>query len=184
MCLPCPSADLHRQRDPRGELGDAMIEERHAGLEADRHRRPVDLAQDIVGQIGDRVAIHHPQRVGRAAGDVHVERSPAVMPRPRPAMARGPFVEEARHRHRRSCAPSRRRAAPSGPSRRNAAAAAPADPRQPFQTSDGKRLSGAPSAARTAAARFCRLLPQPRRHEMAVVAGEQFVAAVARTARP
>ena len=58
-------AQLEVERDARGQLRDAMIEERHARLEADGHRRAVDLAEDVVRQIGHRVAVHDPQRVGR-----------------------------------------------------------------------------------------------------------------------
>ena len=49
-------ANLHRQRDPCRKLRNAVIEERNAGLQAYRHRRPVNLAEDVVGQI-DRKSV-------------------------------------------------------------------------------------------------------------------------------
>jgi hypothetical protein len=58
--------DLEADRNARGKLGDPMIEERNARLEAHRHRRAIDFAQNVVRQVGDGVAIHHPHRVRRA----------------------------------------------------------------------------------------------------------------------
>src|SRR5829696_4622267 len=43
--LAAVGADLHRHRNARGKLGDTMVEERDARLEADCHCRAVDLAQ-------------------------------------------------------------------------------------------------------------------------------------------
>jgi len=48
-------ADLHGQRDARGHLRNAMVEEGHARLEAHGHRRAVDLAQHVVRQIAEVV---------------------------------------------------------------------------------------------------------------------------------
>src|SRR4029079_17753644 len=56
-----PAADLHVERNARGELRNAMVEKRAMDFEADRHRGTVDLAQNIVGQIADGVEIHHSQ---------------------------------------------------------------------------------------------------------------------------
>src|SRR5260221_12946720 len=50
--------DLEIERDARGELRDAMVEEWDADFERDRHRGAVDLGEDVVGQVADRVAIH------------------------------------------------------------------------------------------------------------------------------
>ena len=41
------------------QLDDAVVEERDAALEAHAHGRPVELHQDVVGEVGDGVARHH-----------------------------------------------------------------------------------------------------------------------------
>ena len=64
--LPPVSAQLHRHRDARGDLGNPVVEERNPRFEADGHRRAIDFAQDVVGQIGERVAIGHPRRIRSA----------------------------------------------------------------------------------------------------------------------
>ena len=51
--------DLGRHRQPPGKFDDPVVEERHPAFEADRHARAVDLGEDVVGQIGERVEIHH-----------------------------------------------------------------------------------------------------------------------------
>ena len=60
-------------RNSRSKLGDAMVEERAMDLQADRHGGAVDLAQDVVRQITDGVAIHHAQHVGRSLAKRQVE---------------------------------------------------------------------------------------------------------------
>ena len=49
--LPGPACELRLERQLPGELDDAMVEEGHAGFQADRHAGAVDLGQDVVGQI-------------------------------------------------------------------------------------------------------------------------------------
>ena len=44
-----------------------MVEERRAGFERHRHRRPVDLGQDVVGQVGGHVELHHALHVREIA---------------------------------------------------------------------------------------------------------------------
>ena len=53
-------------RNAGGSGCNMVIEEGYARLEADRHRRAVDLGQDVVGQVAGRVGVHHPHRVGRS----------------------------------------------------------------------------------------------------------------------
>ena len=55
-------------------LGNAVVEKWHTRFKAYCHRRAVDLAQDIVGQIGRRVARHNPLSVGAGPGKVKVKR--------------------------------------------------------------------------------------------------------------
>src|SRR5438270_12103347 len=57
--LAAAAANLEPERNACGELGDAMVEEWDPGLQRHRHRRSVDLGEDVVGQVADRVAIHH-----------------------------------------------------------------------------------------------------------------------------
>ncbi len=63
-------ANLHAQRQAPRELQHAMVEQRHAGFEAHRHRGTVDLRQDIVRQVGQRIGVHHAVEdvVAREAG--------------------------------------------------------------------------------------------------------------------
>ena len=52
--LPVPSRTFMPIGSRPGELHDAMVQERHARLQADAHARPVDLGEDVVGQIGEQ----------------------------------------------------------------------------------------------------------------------------------
>jgi len=49
-------ANLEVDRNSRRELRHAMIEEWDARLERNRHRGAVDLRQDVIGKVGDRIA--------------------------------------------------------------------------------------------------------------------------------
>ena len=50
----CETAQLERDRQPAGELDQAMVEERRAPLERRRHGGAVELRQQIVGQVAGR----------------------------------------------------------------------------------------------------------------------------------
>ena len=52
-------ANFHRHRQPPSDSGDAMVEQRNAGFETDRHRRAIDLRQYVVRKVGDAVEQHH-----------------------------------------------------------------------------------------------------------------------------
>ena len=69
-----------------------MIEQRHPRLERDGHRRAVDLGQDIVGKIGQRIEILHAlDKIG------HERAYPRVVEQPRPfARASLPTVKQLR----------------------------------------------------------------------------------------
>src|SRR5262245_6064374 len=48
----------------------AMIEDRHAHLECDRHARAIDLSEDVVREIGQSVEILHAvERIGQSYGN-------------------------------------------------------------------------------------------------------------------
>ena len=182
MCLPRPRRELHLQRDARGELGDAMVEEGDARFQADRHRRPVDLAQDVVGQIGDGVAIHHPQRgrqaprrdrVPLAPHQVRHLREQAIRPRPIHRESSASMSSSARSAAHRS-------GTPSGSCRRNGlrpppAGSAPCRSTGSAGTAPGSRRRS-PAAG---AANPLKLLPQAGGREIAIIAAEQLVAAIA-----
>ncbi len=71
--LSADAADLHLDRDPRRDGGDMMIEELNTSLQAHRHGGPIDFAEDVVGEVGDGVAIHHPDGVRGACPRIHIE---------------------------------------------------------------------------------------------------------------
>jgi hypothetical protein len=50
-----------------------MIQERNPRLQAHRHSCPIDLAQDVVRQIADGIAIHHSYRVAGASFHAHIK---------------------------------------------------------------------------------------------------------------
>ena len=50
---------LEARRQPPGQLDDAVIEDRHAHLERDRHAGAIDLGENVVGKISQRVEILH-----------------------------------------------------------------------------------------------------------------------------
>ena len=57
---------LHRKRQAPCEFDEAMIEQRLAGFETDRHAGAVDFDEDVVGQIRNLIEIHHPlDRIGQ-----------------------------------------------------------------------------------------------------------------------
>src|SRR5207302_727134 len=60
--------NFHRQRKLPGELDDAMIQERHASLEAYRHTRTVDLGQNVVRQVAQHIQEHHAIECVRRSG--------------------------------------------------------------------------------------------------------------------
>ena len=51
-------ADFHRQRELPREFDHAVIEKRHARLEADGHRGAVDFDEYVVGQVTDEIKQH------------------------------------------------------------------------------------------------------------------------------
>ncbi|MNI51716.1 hypothetical protein D3C73_1064550 [compost metagenome] len=53
------AAHLVLMRQAPGKFIDAVVDERHARLQAHRHGGAIHLDQDVVGQIGDRVQLHH-----------------------------------------------------------------------------------------------------------------------------
>jgi hypothetical protein len=57
--LPLPVSDFHRQGQSPRQLCDPMVEEWRAGLEADAHRGAIDLVQNVIRQVGERVPEHH-----------------------------------------------------------------------------------------------------------------------------
>src|SRR5438132_2276800 len=50
---------LHRREQRPAEGNKSMIEQRYPRFERNRHRRPVDLGQDVVRQISERIEILH-----------------------------------------------------------------------------------------------------------------------------
>ena len=95
--LSAPALDLERDRDSRREFGDPVIEKGNPGFEADCHRGAIDLGEDVVGQIGQGIAIHHPRgRVGRRGGEDPVEAVGNGAPATAHRRSLGsPFVEKA-----------------------------------------------------------------------------------------
>src|SRR5687768_4504180 len=93
--LALPAADLHRQWYAGSQLRHAMIEERQPRFQTDRHRRAIDLGEDVVGQIAYRVAVHHPDCVGRCLAKIKVEAVPFSLRAEHRAFFLVPFVEEA-----------------------------------------------------------------------------------------
>src|SRR5260221_297769 len=87
--------DLKIERDARGEFSDAMVEERDAGFERDRHRRAVDFGQDVVGQVADRVAIHHADSLRGVDAEVEIEAEVGIFAAKDRRALVAPFVEEA-----------------------------------------------------------------------------------------
>ena len=71
--LSMAAIDLHRDRYPRSQLGDPMVEKGDARLKANRHRRPINLTKNVVRQIGNRVGLHHPHRIRRVLPNVQVQ---------------------------------------------------------------------------------------------------------------
>ena len=51
-------AMLELEGELPGKLDQPMIQQRDARFQADGHRRPIDLGQNVVGQIGHQVEIH------------------------------------------------------------------------------------------------------------------------------
>src|SRR6478672_13754917 len=84
--------NLEIERNPRGKLGYAMVKEGHAGLERHRHGRAIHLHEDVVGQIADRIAIHHARRVGCARAGVEVEARGSPFPADDGRALLAPFV--------------------------------------------------------------------------------------------
>src|SRR4051812_46074070 len=177
--LASPSLNLEAERDARSELGDAMVEERNASLERNRHRCAVDLGENVVGKVADRVAIHHANGVRSLQGEIEIEAEVGIFAADHRRAFVAPFVKEAQID------------IVEGASGR--------DDAQPFLNLDTKvRLVPprhqandiVPQTRRHTAERRARggtqrpghtleLLPQARRGEMAVVTGEQLVPAVA-----
>ena len=81
-----------RQGQPPGQVEHGAVEERDPGLERCRHGGPVELGQDVVGQVADQVQPEH--LLGDAAQGRPGRRSatPATrsVRRPRPATRRRP----------------------------------------------------------------------------------------------
>ena len=73
--LRVPAVHLALGRQPRDELDELMIEQRRPGLERVRHRGPIHLHQQVLGQVGEQVRpkqsvdrIEPGQREARRAG--------------------------------------------------------------------------------------------------------------------
>jgi len=62
------AADLLCRGETRAELDEAMIEVGHACLQRMRHRRPIDLGEQIVGEPQARVDVQEPIEIRRVAG--------------------------------------------------------------------------------------------------------------------
>ena len=160
-----------------------MVEQRHAGFEAHGHGGAIDLHQDVVGQIADvsRAISALPGRApssrleratARVAGSSRLDDQVGRVGPGRDESA----VELGRVGAARSGAPCGpcRRAEPLRPARQDAAGGVA----EPVQARPASRSS--PRRRPTAAAgTFSNRVPQREREQVAVVAAEQLVAAVA-----
>ena len=57
LSLVAPDPLVHGE--PPGEIEEPVIEKRVAGLQTESHAGAVKLGQDVVGEVGDAVQIHH-----------------------------------------------------------------------------------------------------------------------------
>ena len=71
------AADLERRIEPRAQPEEVVIEIRHARLERVRHRRAVDLGEEIVGKPQPRVDVEQVVEIRRRVAFV-VERLGAI----------------------------------------------------------------------------------------------------------
>ncbi len=56
-----PGTNLHVKRKPPGELDHAMvIQKRDSALQAGRHAGSIQFDQNIIGQVGIEIQVHHP----------------------------------------------------------------------------------------------------------------------------
>ena len=167
----CATARAPRAaRAGAGRTRAARVEERRAHLQAVGHRRPVDLREQVVEQVRAQVEVEQPVE-RRAPADA--AQTGVVLDAPSRRRARS---SRRRPRGPSSTHPGRRRASRARPRRRKRAAR-PADRRcRRGRPSAGSRPASGPATP-------CRARRRSGRGE-ALVAGEQLVAAVARTARP
>ena len=158
-----------------------MIEQRHASLQAYRHRGAIDLRQDVVGEIGQRVESHHSLDRG-ANSRIEPRRFVAVAAlfrraseRPAPPFRRERMIHiigaahVAERRRELVGLVLERRSFPPRPGRRNAAS----------QAVEGSRPITAPTAARNGAGIGASRPPAGWSEHIAIVAAEQLVPRVA-----
>jgi len=48
-----------RKRESPSKLRDTMVEKRDTTFKADAHRRAIHFGQNVAGQIGNQIEVHH-----------------------------------------------------------------------------------------------------------------------------
>lgn len=66
-------AYLELDGNPGSQCRQSMIQKWQPGFETHGHRGAVDFAEDVIGQIGNGIEIHHPERIGRGSPEIDVE---------------------------------------------------------------------------------------------------------------
>ena len=173
-CLRRPPCDLHRRRQRGRELDDVVVEQRHARLDRVRHAHAIDLRQDVLRQIGLEVEAHHLARPRQVPASRSNRPAGASLRDRRPAARAEVRRVEQRRASRRGWKNDRRPG--SAPRDRATTWRRKFCPRTPCGSSgQAAAATGASAAARQPVERR-----DARVRQVALVAAEQLVAAVAR----